>query len=74
MRIMNPPASGEFARSWNDAQLDGRLKTNDYQVDLGSVIPSVLERADIPDSRPSSLREDCCFARQGTETFPEQRP
>jgi hypothetical protein len=49
MKTMSPPATGTLRNSWNDAQLDGRLKTPDYPVDLGSVIPSVLEMADIAD-------------------------
>ena len=49
MIAMRSPANGQFANSWNDAQLDGRVKSEEYQVDFGSVIPSALERADVPD-------------------------
>lgn len=49
MRVMKPRRSADMAETWNDAQLRGRLTTADDEVDLGSVIPSALAIADIPD-------------------------
>jgi cephalosporin-C deacetylase-like acetyl esterase len=49
MRTIAAPKGADLSHGWNDAQLNGRLNTGDYEVDLGSVIPSALERADIPD-------------------------
>ena len=44
------PTREEFIRRWNRSAMDwGRLDGASYRVDLGSVIPSVLEHADIPD-------------------------
>jgi cephalosporin-C deacetylase-like acetyl esterase len=44
------PSREEFIRRWNRSAMDwGRLDGASYRVDLGSVIPSVLEHADIPD-------------------------
>ena len=39
----------DLGQGWNDAQLKGILKTPDYEIDLGSVIPSVLLTMDVPD-------------------------
>jgi hypothetical protein len=49
MRAKLPYPKEETHIHWNDTQLDGRLNTADYEVDLGSVIPSALESADVPD-------------------------
>lgn len=38
-----------LGEGWNDAQLKGILKTPDYDIDLGSVIPSALLTVDVPD-------------------------
>jgi hypothetical protein len=35
--------------SWNDAQLRGRLYSDEYEVDFGAVIPFSLKHGDIPD-------------------------
>jgi hypothetical protein len=43
------PASKDLAPTWNDAQAKGQLKTADYKIDLGSVIPSALATLDVPD-------------------------
>lgn len=43
------PRGNDLARGWNDAQLKGVLKTPDYEIDLGSVIPSALLTLDVPD-------------------------
>lgn len=48
MRPMEPRGA-DLAHGWNNAQLTGRLKTPDYEIDLGSVIPSALLTADVPD-------------------------
>jgi cephalosporin-C deacetylase-like acetyl esterase len=48
MRPMSPPRI-DLGSGWNDAQLKGRLKTPDYEIDLGSVIPSALLTVDVPD-------------------------
>jgi pimeloyl-ACP methyl ester carboxylesterase len=39
----------DMPRSWNSAQRMGRVKSESYEIDLGSVIPSALETADVPD-------------------------
>ncbi len=39
----------QLPNAWNDPQLRGRFDTGGYEVDFGSVIPSVLRHADIPD-------------------------
>jgi len=39
----------DLGQGWNDAQLKGILKTPDYEVDLGSVIPSALLTLDVPE-------------------------
>jgi cephalosporin-C deacetylase-like acetyl esterase len=39
----------DLGESWNDAQLKGVLKTPEYDIDLGSVIPSALLTLDVPD-------------------------
>jgi hypothetical protein len=39
----------DLGQGWNDAQLKGVLKTPDYDIDLGSVIPSALLTVDVPD-------------------------
>jgi cephalosporin-C deacetylase-like acetyl esterase len=49
MRAKIPPPKQEMADAWNDAQLRGRLNTGDFEVDLGSVVPSILDIADLPD-------------------------
>lgn len=48
MRPMEPPRN-DLAPGWNDAQLKGILRTPEYDIDLGSVIPSVLLSVDVPD-------------------------
>lgn len=48
MRPMTP-ARSDPAPGWNDAQLKGILKTPEYEIDLGSVIPSALLTVDVPD-------------------------
>ena len=48
MRPMTPPGN-DPAPGWNDAQLKGILKTPEYEIDLGSVIPSALLTVDVPD-------------------------
>jgi hypothetical protein len=48
MRPMEPPGN-DLAPGWNDAQLKGVLRTPDYEIDLGSVIPSALLTLDVPD-------------------------
>jgi cephalosporin-C deacetylase-like acetyl esterase len=49
MRAKAPVPAGKMAETWNDAQLRGRLTTGDDEIDLGSVIPSALDVADVPD-------------------------
>ncbi len=49
MRARRPAAGASLSNSWNDPQLTGRIDTGDYQVDFGSVIPSSLKFADVPD-------------------------
>ncbi len=39
----------DLGEGWNDAQLKGVLKTPEYDIDLGSVIPSALLTLDVPD-------------------------
>ena len=39
----------DLGQGWNDAQLKGILTTPDYEIDLGSVIPSALLTLDMPD-------------------------
>jgi len=48
MRPMTP-SGNDLSEGWNDAQLKGILKTPEYDIDLGSVIPSVLLTLDLPD-------------------------
>jgi cephalosporin-C deacetylase-like acetyl esterase len=48
MRPMQSQGDGQ-GQGWNDAQLKGILKTPDYEIDLGSVIPSALLTVDVPD-------------------------
>ncbi|MGD0223097.1 MAG: acetylxylan esterase [Terriglobia bacterium] len=48
MRPMQSPGD-DLGQGWNDAQLKGILKTPDYEIDLGSVIPSALLTLDMPD-------------------------
>jgi len=44
------PTREELVRKWNvNANKLGRIQGEDFQIDLGSVIPSVLEHADIPE-------------------------
>ncbi len=51
MRAMQVPPGDRAAlrRLWNSAQAHGRIPTGAYEVDFGSVIPSVLTVADIAD-------------------------
>lgn len=49
MRARTPAAPDKLAESWNDPQLKGRVNCGEYEVDFGSVIPSVLQRANVPD-------------------------
>lgn len=50
MRAMvQPGGKADMPSLWNDAKLARRLNAGDYEVDLGSVIPSALEIADLPD-------------------------
>ncbi|HWQ55097.1 MAG TPA: acetylxylan esterase [Bryobacteraceae bacterium] len=49
MRTMAPHARSEMPQLWNSAQVDGRIHAEDDDIDLGSVIPSALKYADIPD-------------------------
>ncbi len=44
-----PVPLAEMGNAWNDPQLDGRIRTEAYTIDFGSVLPSVLEVADLPD-------------------------
>jgi cephalosporin-C deacetylase-like acetyl esterase len=39
----------DLGQGWNDAQLKGILRTPEYDIDLGSVIPSALLTVDVPD-------------------------
>ncbi|PYT30833.1 MAG: hypothetical protein DMG57_07005 [Acidobacteria bacterium] len=39
----------DMPRLWNSAERMGRVKSESYEIDLGSVIPSALETADVPD-------------------------
>jgi len=39
----------DWRNGWNDAQLTGSLKTPEYEVDFGSVIPRALASLDVPD-------------------------
>jgi cephalosporin-C deacetylase-like acetyl esterase len=34
---------------WNDPQLRGRITTDEYEIDFGSVIPAALLHADVPE-------------------------
>jgi len=43
------PQGNDLSPGWNDAQLKGILKTPEYEIDLGSVIPSALLSVDVPD-------------------------
>ena len=43
------PRGNGGAVGWNDAQIKGTIKTPEYEIDLGSVIPSVLLTLDVPD-------------------------
>jgi hypothetical protein len=43
------PSRNDQGTTWNDAQLKGILKTPEYEIDFGSVIPSVLQTVDVPD-------------------------
>ncbi len=43
------PARNDQGTTWNDAQLKGILNTPEYEIDFGSVIPSVLQTVDVPD-------------------------
>jgi cephalosporin-C deacetylase-like acetyl esterase len=48
--LARPPVPvSDMGHAWNDPQLDGRLRAQAHTVDLGSVVPSVLEVADVPD-------------------------
>jgi cephalosporin-C deacetylase-like acetyl esterase len=49
--VQTPPAPREtLIREWNSSAMrTGRLDAGPYDVDLGSVIPSVLRHADLPD-------------------------
>lgn len=49
MRARTPPPLAKMGEAWNDPQLRGRVNTGDYEVDFGSVIPSALAFADLPD-------------------------
>ena len=49
MRAMPPYEKTEMRRLWNSAVRMGLLNTGTDQIDLGSVIPSALETADVPD-------------------------
>jgi cephalosporin-C deacetylase-like acetyl esterase len=46
---MKPMAWHNVPYLWNSAMRMGRVKSESYDVDLGSVIPSALEVADLPD-------------------------
>jgi len=39
----------DMPRLWNSAERMGLVKSENYEIDLGSVIPSALAAADIPD-------------------------
>lgn len=49
MRARTPPPFAKMGEAWNDPQLRGCVNTGDYEVDFGSVIPSALDHADVPD-------------------------
>ncbi|MEW5975824.1 MAG: CocE/NonD family hydrolase [Acidobacteriota bacterium] len=65
MRVMKAYSKSEMPIHWNDAQLNGRLNTGAEEVDFGSVIPSALQRADVPDmvARLAPRRVLFCQAR-----------
>lgn len=65
----------ELVRSWNSSAMNwGRLDTGPFKVDLGSVIPSILLTADVPDLAsllfPRKLLY--CQARDHQEPFAKQ--
>jgi hypothetical protein len=44
------PTREDLVRKWNvNANRLGRIQGEDFQIDLGSVIPNVLKHADIPE-------------------------
>jgi pimeloyl-ACP methyl ester carboxylesterase len=49
MRARTPRTREEMREGWNDPQLKARISCADYEVDFGSVIPSALKFADVPD-------------------------
>ena len=49
MRSRPMPSPGKLGESWNDPQLRGRISLGDDEIDFGSVIPSALFSADIPE-------------------------
>jgi hypothetical protein len=46
---MKPTAWRNMPNLWNSAERLGRVNNELYDIDLGSVIPSALEIADVPD-------------------------
>jgi hypothetical protein len=49
MIARTPPPRDKMGDAWNDPQLDGRIRSSELEVDLGSVLPGVLNVGDIPD-------------------------
>jgi len=46
---MRPRLWEDMPRLWNSAERMGQIKSESYEIDLGSVIPSALKIADVPD-------------------------
>ncbi|HAM73559.1 MAG TPA: hypothetical protein DCM86_18155 [Verrucomicrobiales bacterium] len=49
MRARTSPPRERLGEAWNDPQLQGGVRTPEYDVDFGAVIPSVLAVADLPE-------------------------
>jgi hypothetical protein len=71
------PSRDQLVKGWNRSAMRwGRLKGSSYEVDLGSVIPSVLKMVDIPElvSMVAPRKVLSCQARDnGTADAPAHR-
>jgi len=70
---MKPTRWNDMPARWNSAERMGKVNAEQYDIDLGSVIPWALETADVPDlvSLVAPRRVLFCSARDNAEAAAE---
>jgi hypothetical protein len=74
MRAMAPRPAAEMRNLWNSPQLDGRVHAGDDVIDLGSVIPAALKKADVPDIAALVAPRKLLFCGARDDRAAEQDP